>query len=112
LEVDENGRLVADHPGIVSHRKKRYVACPAVELGPVVHDDVQDPGHLILKVRGLAALGLDQGLYRGGPLPARLECRPADHGPSYFDQLHFPLGKRPHLVWFSEALQFRFFLVA
>src|SRR5262245_29029776 len=73
LEVDNDGRLVADYPSIVTAGQQRHIARLAIELGAVVHLDPQHAGHVVLKVRRLAALGLRQRLHGCGPAPARLE---------------------------------------
>src|ERR1700744_5602609 len=55
LKIDDDGGLVADHPGVVAARQKRYVARPAVELAAIVHSDPQDASDVILEMRRLAA---------------------------------------------------------
>src|ERR1051325_11148333 len=41
LEVDDHGRLVADHPGVVARGQQRDVARLAIEFRAVVHADAQ-----------------------------------------------------------------------
>jgi hypothetical protein len=96
----------------MTHGQQCHIASLAVELRSVTHDDMEGSGQLVLEMRGFATLGLCKGFYRSRPLPSRLKCRPADHGPSDIDELHFPLGKCPDLIRSSEALQLGFFLFA
>src|SRR5205085_420921 len=73
LEVDDDRRLVADHPGIVARGQQRDVARLAIELGAIVHANAQHARDVILEVRRLAAARPGERLHRGRPAPARLE---------------------------------------
>lgn len=78
LEIDDDHLLIADDPGIVTRGQSRDLAGMAIELAPIIHADVKDPGHVVLEVRRLATGGMHEGLHRIRPLPAGLEDRSAD----------------------------------
>jgi len=57
LEVDDDCRLVAHNPCIMSGGKQGNIAGFAVELRPIVHPNPQDTGNMILKVGSFTTFG-------------------------------------------------------
>src|SRR5436190_1936967 len=57
VPVDDQDRLVADHPGVVAARQRGDVTGAGYQLGAVVHLDRQAAADVVLEVRRLAALG-------------------------------------------------------
>ena len=70
--VDDDDRLVADHPGVVPGRQRRHLPGRRVELLAVGRADAQRAGHVVLEVRRLAQLGAGERLDVDRPAPARL----------------------------------------
>src|SRR5690242_1472213 len=85
LKIDDDGRLIADHPGVVTARQQRDVAGPAIEFRAIIHADAKHASDMILEMRRLAACGLGDRLHRSRPAPAWLEDRAADHGAADLD---------------------------
>src|SRR4030095_8867718 len=108
LEIHHDGRLVSDYPSVVSRGEERHVAWATFKLASIVHTDPQHSGHVILKVRGFAALGLGDRLNRRGPSPPRIKDSATDSCASDLDEFHSSVGKLPNLVGLSKLLQFRF----
>ena len=77
-----------------------------LELGPVVHHDLQDPRNVVLEMRRLAALGIDQGLDRCRPFPPRLKDRAPDGRTADLDEFQPPLGELAHFIRLGERLDF------
>jgi hypothetical protein len=93
----------------MARRQQRNVARAAIELSPVVHEDPEDSGHVVLEVRGFAALGVDERLDRCRPFPARVEHRAADRRAADLDELEPALRELADLVRFLEVLAFGLF---
>jgi hypothetical protein len=110
LEIDDNGGLIADHPGVVTARQERDVAGPAIEFRAVVHADAQHASDVILEMRCLAACGLGNWLDRGRPTPTWFEDSAANYGAADLDQFQTALGKLAHFLRRAEALELGFCL--
>ncbi len=75
LPVDDDARLVADDPCVVTGRHHREVSGAVFHLFAVIHDDLHPPRHEIAEVRGLTAVGLRDRLDVLRPLPTGEEGR-------------------------------------
>src|SRR5438067_7405648 len=87
LPVEDNARLVADNPGVMTWRTHHEVAGPELHLLPVVHDDLHTSGDEVPSVCGLTAVRLGDRLHVLGPLPPGLERCPTDAASLDVDQL-------------------------
>src|SRR5580692_1564514 len=96
--VDDDDRLVADHPGVVPWRKRGHLAGARVELGAVGQLDAQSPGDVVLEVRGLAQVGARDRLDVTGPAPPGLEHQAAYVAAADVQQLDLAVGEGADLV--------------
>src|SRR6516165_1947678 len=101
--VNDHHRLVADYPSVVARRQPGYLARPEFHFAAVVHHNVQPAGNMILQVRRLATLCLDQRLDRRRPAPTRLQCAPTEGHAIDRDELDPAIRERPHLVRLGQA---------
>src|SRR5664279_2229951 len=76
--IHHDDGFAADHPGVVTMRKRGDITWAGVELGAVGHLDVQRALDVVLEMRCLAQLGAGQRLDMGRPTPARPQGQPAD----------------------------------
>ncbi|HRZ08166.1 MAG TPA: hypothetical protein P5102_18900, partial [Candidatus Competibacteraceae bacterium] len=60
-------------------------------------------GNMVLEVGRLAACGIHEGLDTGGPLPSRLEDRPAENDAPQFDQSQLASIKDSRLIRLGKA---------
>src|SRR5207248_10450063 len=58
--------------------QQRYVARAELHLAAVVHHDMKPPGNMVLEVRRLTTLGLDERLDGGRPSPPGFESAPSE----------------------------------
>jgi hypothetical protein len=79
-ELDGVPDVIAHDPGVVTRRDLEGVAGTDLQLGPVVHRDMQDAGDDISDMSVLARRGLDNGLHVLRPAPAWLPREPGDRG--------------------------------
>src|SRR5580658_5842483 len=110
--VDDDGRLITDHPRIVAPWQRRDVARAGDELGPVVHPDAEFPGDVVLKVRRLAAGRFRQRLHVGRPAPTGPEDQSTDLGAADVEDFGSAVGELADLVRPGEGLVFGSLLVA
>jgi hypothetical protein len=76
LPIDDDAGLVADDPCVVAGRQDGEIAGTVFHfLAAVGHDEFHSPGDEVAGMRGLAAIGLRDGLDVLGPAPAWLESR-------------------------------------
>ncbi|HNJ51507.1 MAG TPA: hypothetical protein PK827_12825 [Accumulibacter sp.] len=103
LKVDQVNRFIAFDPGIVAGREHGDV--PGFHhMADAVLLDNHDARHVVLQVRGLAQIGMNDRLDRFGPFPSRFEGGASDDGSSDLDQLDATFGKRANFNRVGEAL--------
>jgi len=95
LEIDQHHRLVADDPGVVPRGQGRDVAGFAIQLGAVVHLDMQHAGDVVLQMRRLTTRRLGDWLHAGRPSPARLQGRTTDRRTADLDQFQPSVAAGP-----------------
>src|SRR6266849_9280274 len=106
LPVDDHTWFVADDPCVVPGRDNTEVARAEFGLLAIVHDHLHPAADEVAGVGGLAAVGPRDGLDVPGPLPAGLECCPADGSCFEVDALELALAvvKEPGLLGRGEVL--------
>src|SRR5512135_889132 len=104
--IDDDRRLVADHPRVVAGRQQRDVAGAELVFAAVVHPYAQTAGHVVLEVRRLAALGSGDGLDVGRPAPAGLKGGATEGDAAESHQPDLTAGEGAHLVRPVEGLLF------
>src|SRR6186997_161002 len=107
VPVDDDRRLVADHPGVVTAGQGGDVARSGDELRAVVHADRELAADVILEVRCLAARGLGDRLHVARPAPAGLELEAADAAAADVEDPRGAVREFPCLVGTLEALVLR-----
>src|SRR5271170_2191150 len=102
--VNDYDGLVTDHPGVVTLGQGSNIPRPGNEFGAIVHLDSESAGHVILEMRGLAAVGLGNGRDVGGPAPAGFEHKAADLGTANTDNLRSAIRKFADFIGFGKGL--------
>jgi hypothetical protein len=81
------------------------------EFSAIVHLDGESAGHVILKMRGLAAVGLGDGRDVGGPAPARFEHEAADLGSADTENLRSATRKFADFIGLGKGLMLGLLIV-
>src|SRR5919204_3259777 len=105
--VDDHDGLVSDDPRVVAARQRGDVAGAGDHLGAVVHPDRELAAHVVLEVRGLAAVRVRERLDVVRPAPARLEDEPSHLAVSDLQDLGAAVPELADLVRLCKAFVLR-----
>jgi hypothetical protein len=107
--VNHDNWFLAHDPRIMSWRQIRDIPGSEFLFTPVIHQDVQPAGHMILQVRRLTTFGLDQRLDASGPFPAWLERCPAERDVVHRYQFHSTFVELSDFLGTEQAPFLHFF---
>ena len=85
--VDQYNRIGTDDPGVVALGQRGDLARSSLDLGAVLHGDVEDAAGVVLEVGCFTQLGASDRLDVIGPTPTGLEGEAADFASTDGDEI-------------------------
>jgi hypothetical protein len=96
--VDQYNRIATDDPGVVALGQRGDCAGSSLDLGAVLHGDVQDAAGVLLEVGCFTQLGAGDRLDVIGPTPTGLEDEAADLASTDGDEIDLAPFEGPGFI--------------
>ena len=105
MKIYHRGSPASHRPRVMATGEQGNAAWLAVELGAVIHQDMQDTGYMLLKVRSFTIFRLSQGLHGFHSSPSSSKHGPGHRSPGEPDKFNPAFGKLADLIGVPKILQ-------